>query len=191
MTAQTATVRHTESTGTVKTALITFAITTGILLLGAYMFLGNLKSSPTGPAQKAVAAAQGMPTDQESLEYDDRASRYIAVMAKRRSGQIQVPANPQNMIIEFWSMAAQKDWGRMCELCPGSRPDDFSQHYAGFSPQGVKSFGKPYDHPEVSGVAVYPTVVAFPGFPEKEIKMAIGKEPGEMYFIDGRYTEWW
>lgn len=100
------------------------------------------------------------------------------------------PDTPEQVIREFFDAASRKDFQKLTVLCPGSVASDYAL-YNKWTPSPAKAIGAPEQHPKAPGIAVYPTTVPFPGFPEKTVKMAVVRAPGGRWVIDGQHTIWW
>jgi hypothetical protein len=138
-----------------------------------------------------VLAAGGFYTfagDARPTEQDRMAAVRAATEAAAKAPDW--PETPEELIRQFWDAAAKKDFAKCTTFCPGSVASDFL-YYENFPPSPAKAIGKPQPHPKMTGVALYPVQVAFPGFPNKTVKVAIIQSPEGRWVIDGQRTLWW
>ncbi len=145
-----------------------------------WIMLGNGGSSTQTNSYPSVAT----PSDEERSEAGKEAFESIAQEA-------DWPETPADLIRDFWKAANQKDWTRLTVLCPGSTAGEFKGYYDQFTPSPAKGIGTPQPHPDHPDTKLFPVKVAFPGFPNKTIKMAVGKSPDGRWVIQGGRTIWW
>ncbi len=122
---------------------------------------------------------------------EDRMEAYRVAIEAGQAERGTWPGSPEGVIREFWEAASRKDYARLKVLSPGSVESDFRTYYDRWTPSPAKSVGKPEPHPRNGKIALYPTVVSFPGFPNKTVKMAVKRAEDGRYIIDGRNTIWW
>lgn len=121
----------------------------------------------------------------------DRAEAYRVAIETGQAERGTWPGSPEEVIREFWEAASRKDYARLKVLSPGSVESDFRTYYDRWTPSPAKSVGKPELHPQNAKITLYPTVVSFPGFSNKTVKMAVERAEDGRYIIDGRNTIWW
>lgn len=178
-----------ESTGSplLRRLLITIALLGGVGAIAAY----NYEAKPAGPVRQALATVQGKPADPVSLQQEERRKIYQAAVTQGQSQAASWPGTPQDLITQFWLAASKRDYARMMVLCPGSKDTDYKRYYDTWTPSPASAIGPPEPHPRDRNIQLYPAHVAFPGFPQKVVKLAVTKTPDGRLVIDGAHSIWW
>ncbi|MEQ8820313.1 MAG: hypothetical protein RLY93_08710 [Sumerlaeia bacterium] len=163
-----------------KSTLVTLG---ALVLFGAATY--GIVSEPVKPATQDTQAAA-----QANDEIAERTSAAQAAMA-RIDQTANWPADPKQLVLQFWEAASRKDFDAMVTMCPGAKAGDFEPYYGKWVPKPATAVGDPEPHPTEPGILLYPAKVPFPGFPNKTIKLAVVPGPNNRPIIDGRYSIWW
>ncbi len=165
----------------------------GAVLAGAgavYLAMAGGHTAKSADAIGGVSASARSLSETTAAPTDERERAWQDAIAKGAVQKDAWPRTPEALIREFWQSAARKDTDRLLVLCPGSIADDFKLMER-WTPSPATAIGAAARDPQNPSVVLYPVTVPFPNFPNKTIKMAIGRLRDGRLIVDGQKTIWW